>query len=297
MSTVYEGVEWVWADGRLVRWEDATLHVMSHVVHYGSSVFEGIRCYRTPDGPRFFRLADHLRRLRTSAKIHGMLVPFDLEALTRASGAVLDANGLEDAYLRPVVFRGVGAAGLDPANSPVHVFLVAWEWGSYLGEESLARGVRCCVSSWFRPGPNTHPMMAKAGGNYLSGSLMKMEARSRGFDEAIALSPGGYLSEGSGQNLFLVMDGVLHTPAVDGTFLIGITRDSIIRLARDRGYEVREGLLPREMLHAADEAFLVGTASEVVPIRSVENIEVGDGARGPVTRALQTAFMELVRGA
>ncbi len=261
-----------------------------------SGVFEGIRAYRTPSRVSFFRIQDHLRRLRVSARIHGMELPYSSVDLEAACGAVLAANGFEEAYVRPVVFRGLGAAGLDPDFSPVRVFVVAWPWGAYLGDEAGEQGVDCCISTWSRPAPNTLPMMAKAGGNYLSGSLMKVEARRRGADEAIALSPAGHLSEGSGQNLFLVIDGVILTPEVDGTFLLGITRDSVLRLARDLGYEVREGLLPREMLLAADEVFLAGTASEVVPVRSVDGVPVGDGDPGPVTCHIRDAFRALVTG-
>lgn len=288
--------EWIWKNGDFVRWEDASLHVMSHVVHYGSSVFEGIRSYETPAGPTFFRLGDHLRRFVASARVHRMPLAHTMEDLVTASRELVARNGLESCYLRPVAFRGLGAAGIDPSRSPVEVFLVCWAWDAYLGAKSLEEGVDCGVSSWLRPAPNTHPTMAKAGGNYLNASLMKMEARSNGFDEAIALSVDGTLSEGSGQNLFLVRDGEIHTPAVDGSFLQGVTRDSVIRLARDMGVTVHEERIPREALYVADEVFLTGTATEVVPVRSVDGITVGPGRRGPVTGRLQERFMALVRG-
>lgn len=295
MST-FPSTEWVWADGEMVRWQDATVHVMAHALHYGSSVFEGIRSYPTPRGAMFFRLRDHLERLRYSAAIHRMELAWSLEELEAASRELMTRNGLDDCYYRPLVFRGVGAAGLDPGKSPVRVFLITWPWGTYLGPEALERGVDCGVSSWARPAPNTHPTMAKAGGNYINGSLMKMEAKANGFDEAIALTVNGTVSEGSGQNIFVVKGGVLHTPAVDGTFLQGITRDSILTLARDMGIEVREGRIPREALYVADEVFLAGTASEVVPVRSVDRLQVGSGKRGPVTERLQERYMTLVRG-
>jgi len=288
---------WIWADGEIVPWKDATLHVMSHVVHYGSSVFEGIRCYGTGLGPVFFRYDDHMRRLRESAAIHRMTYQWTDDQLCEATRDLIARNGLEGgAYVRPVVLRGVGAAGVDPSESPVQVFIVVWEWGAYLGVEALEKGVTAGVSSWFRPAPNTHPTMAKAGGNYLNSSLMKVEAKNNGFDEAIALSVDGLVSEGSGQNIFLVKNGSLYTPEVNGTFLQGITRDSVIRLADDLGITVHETRVPREFLYTADEIFFVGTASEVTPVRSVDHWQVGDGRVGPVTVRVQERFLAVVRG-
>lgn len=295
-ESVFHGADVVWRDGSLVPWSEANLHVMSHVVHYGSSVFEGVRAYRTTRGTAFFRLHDHLRRFLASARVHRMQVPYDLESLAAASIEVVRANGLEACYLRPIAFRGLGAAGLDPADSPVHVVLAAWKWDAYLGLDSSERGVDCCVSSWTRPAPNTHPGMAKAGGNYLNASLIKMEARANGFDEAVALSVDGTVSEASGQNLFLVEDGVLMTPEVDGSFLHGVTRDTVLALANDLGMEVRRARIPREALYMADEVFLTGTATEIVPMRSLDRIEVGAACPGPVTRTLQRAFRALVEG-
>ena len=292
----FPATEWIWGDGKVVRWEDATLHVMSHVVHYGSSVFEGMRSYLTPQGPMFFRFADHMRRLRESAAIHRMTYSWTDDELEAATHALLARNGLEVAYVRPIVLRGIGAAGVDPSGSPVRVYLVVWEWGAYLGADALEKGVQAGVSSWFRPAPNTHPTMSKAGGNYLSSSLMKMEAKANGFDEAIALSVEGLVSEGSGQNLFLIKHGELYTPSVDGTFLQGITRDSVIRIAGDLGIPVHETHIPREALYVADELFFCGTASEVTPIRSVDRWPIGSGKRGPVTARIQKRFMEIVRG-
>lgn len=289
--------EWIWMDGEVVRWQDATLHVMSHVVHYGSSVFEGMRSYGTKQGPRFFRYADHMRRLRDSAAIHRMTYPWSDDQLADATRDLIAKNGLEKgAYIRPIVLRGIGAAGVDPMGSPVRVFIVVWEWGAYLGSDALEQGVAAGVSSWSRPAPNTHPTMAKAGGNYLNSSLMKMESKHNGFDEAIALSVDGLVSEGSGQNLFLVKGGELYTPAIDGTFLQGITRDSVIRLAEDLGIRVHETRIPRESLYVADEIFFVGTASEVTPVRSVDHWQIGNGRRGPITTRIQERFLAVVRG-
>jgi branched-chain amino acid aminotransferase len=286
----------VWRDGAFVPWQDATLHVTSHVVHYGSSVFEGIRCYDTPRGPALFRLGDHLRRLLESARIYGMGLSWDLPALAGACRELLRRNGLREGYVRPLVVRGTGALGVDPTDSRVETFVMCWPWGRYLGAEALEQGVDACVSSWFRPAPNTFPALAKAGGNYLNGQLVKMEARRNGFAEGIAVGPDGLVSEGSGQNVFLVKDGVVLTPEVDGTMLAGITRDTILRLCRDMGMEARETRIPRETLYTADEVFFTGTAVEVTPVRSVDRVPVGSGGRGPVTRALQQAYLSAVRG-
>ncbi len=293
----FPATEWIWADGEIVRWQDATLHVMSHVVHYGSSVFEGMRSYGTDKGPMFFRYAEHMKRLRESAAIHRMTYPYTDDQLADAMRELIARNGLtKGAYIRPIVLRGIGAAGVDPMGSPVRVFVVVWEWGTYLGPEALEKGVAAGVSSWFRPAPNTHPTMAKAGGNYINSSLMKVEAKQNGFDEAIALSVDGLVSEGSGQNIFLVKNGDLLTPSVDGTFLQGITRDSVMKIAEDLGIPVRETRVPRESLYVADEIFFVGTASEVTPVRSVDHWPIGSGARGPITARIQERYMAIVRG-
>jgi branched-chain amino acid aminotransferase len=292
----FPSTRWIWKDGEFIPWEAATLHVMSHVVHYGSSVFEGIRCYRTPEGPAIFRLPEHLRRLEDSARVYRMPLAHSAEALARATAELIVRNELEDCYIRPLVLRGYGAAGVHPGASPIETYLVCWPWGAYLGEGALEQGVDVCVSSWHRPAPNTHPVLSKAGGNYLSSQLMKMEAAANGYAEAIGLSYDGLVSEGSGQNLFLVRDGTLITPTLDGSLLLGITRDSILTLARDLGIPVREQAVPREMLYCADEIFMTGTAAEVTPVRSVDRIPVGSGTVGPVTRRLQQELLGVARG-
>lgn len=288
--------KWVWRNGEFVPWEEAALHVMSNVVYFGSCILEGLRCYTTPEGPAIFRLHDHLRRLHDSCRIYRMEPEYSVGELADACRALVARNALEDCYLRPLAFRGYGAPGLDPRASPVEVFIITWAWGAYLGEGALEHGVDVCVSSWQRPAPNTFPMIAKAGGNYLNAQLMKMEAVTNGYAEAIAVGPQGLVSEGSGQNLFLVRDGTLVTPAVDGTLFPGITRASLLTLAGDLGIPAREDRVPRESLYLADEIFLCGTATEVTPVRSVDRMPVGDGSVGPVTRLLQRRFMEVVRG-
>ena len=288
----------IWLDGKLVPWEQATVHVLSHALHYGSSVFEGIRAYETSRGVAIFRLREHTRRLLDSAKIYRMTLPFSVEQLNGACRQVLAANGLtHGAYIRPIAFRGYGELGVAPKNDPPTVVAVAaWEWGKYLGQESEAQGVDVCISSWQRLAPNTLPALAKAGGNYLSSQLIGAEARRLGFDEGIGLAPDGTLSEGSGENLFVVKDGVLLTPALAHSVLGGITRDTVMRLARERGIEVRECAIPRELLYIADEAFFTGTAVEITPIRSVDRLAVGPGRRGPITESLQKAFFGLFSG-
>ncbi len=286
---------WIWHDGEFIPWEDATIHVMSHVVHYGSCVFEGIRCYSTASGPAIFRLPEHIRRFQDSAKIYRMDIP-DSATMEDACREVVARNEKEACYIRPISFRGYGTPGVNPADSPVETYVICWEWGAYLGKEGMSRGVDACVSTWMRPHPDTYPAMAKAGGNYLNGQLLKLEAHANGYAEAIALGPGGLVSEGSGQNIFLVRDGTLIAPAIDGTFLLGITRDAILQYARDLGIPVREQAVPREMLYVADEVFFCGTAAEVTPVRSIDRITVGNGAMGPVTQRLQDHFFAVVRG-
>jgi branched-chain amino acid aminotransferase len=288
--------EWIWRDGEFIPWADANVHVLSHSMQFGSSAFEGIRCYATPTGPAIFRLREHLTRLLNSVKIYRMELDFSLDELVAACCALVAKNGLDACYLRPMVVRGYGAAGMVPFASPIHVYLPCWPWGAYLGDDALAHGVDACVSSWHRFAPNTIPALAKIAGNYLGGQLIKMEALANGFAEAIALSPSGTVSEGSGQNVFLVVDGALVTTPLDGSLLGGITRDSIMRIAKRDGVEVREQVIPREMLYTADEVFFTGTAAELTPVRSVDRIKVGCGTVGPVTKRLQTAFLNIATG-
>jgi branched-chain amino acid aminotransferase len=290
--------KYIWFNGKLVPWEKATVHVLSHALHYGSSIFEGVRAYATHQGLAIFRLRDHTRRFFDSAKIYRMDLPFTAEQLNAAQKDVLAANGLHSgAYLRPIAFRGYGEIGVVPRNpTPIDVAIAAWEWGTYLGKEALEHGVDVCVSSWQRVAPNTIPALGKAGGNYLSGFLIGMEAQRLGFAEGIGLGVDGMVSEGSGENLFLVKDDVLITPPTAASILAGITRDTIMKLARELGIETREQNIPREMLYLADELFFTGTAAEVTPIRSVDRLAVGIGRRGPVTEKLQQAFFGLFSG-
>lgn len=287
--------EWIWHNGVIKRWADATTHVMSHALHYGSSVFEGIRCYDTPDGPAIFRLTDHNKRLFASARIYEMELPYTLDEVNAACHAVIARNGLTRAYLRPFAWRGLGGFGLS-AETPIDVSVATWFMGPYLGEGALETGIDACVSSWQRFAPNTIPAGAKAGGNYLSGQLVAREARRLGFGEGIALASTGLLSEGAGENLFLVFDGALHTTPVSAALLNGITRNTIITLARDNGIEVVERDLPREYLYLCDELFMCGTAAEITPIRSVDGRQVGAGVAGPLTRRMQDLFFGLFDG-
>jgi branched-chain amino acid aminotransferase len=288
--------EKIWRDGRLVPWGDATIHVMSHVVHYGSSVFEGIRCYETPSGPAIFRLPEHMQRLLDSCRIYRIPVPYDVDTLVQACVDTVAANELDACYLRPVVVRTGEQMGIYPVDVPVETFIIAWKWGTYLGEEALRTGVDVCVSSWRRAAPDTLPALAKAGGNYLGAQLTKMEARADHYAEGIVLDSFGFVAEGSGENLFLVRGGVLYTAPLASGILNGITRDTVMCIAADLGYEVRVEIIPREMLYIADELFFTGTAAEVTPIRSVDRIQVGEGKPGPVTRAIQERFMGIATG-
>lgn len=288
--------EWIWKDGNLIPWNDARVHILSLAVQFGSSVFEGIRCYATPDGPAIFRLGDHLRRLEDSCRIYRIELPWTREQLAAACARTVAANGFDECYVRPMVLRGYGAVGMLPAGSPVETYICAWPWGTYLGEGALESGVDVCVSSWQRPAPNTYPALAKSAGHYNNAQLIKMEAVANGYAEAIALSPGGRVSEGSGQNVFLVRDGALITPPSEGTLLLGVTRHSVLRIAQELGIDVHEQPIPREMLYTADEIFFTGTAAEITPVRSVDRIVVGAGKAGPVTRAIQTRFMQIVHG-
>jgi len=287
--------EFIWHNGAIKPWPEATTHVMAHALHYGSSVFEGIRSYPTPKGQAIFRLGDHLKRLFNSAKIYDMQMPYSLDQLTAACRDVIKANKLDRAYLRPVAFRGLGGFGLS-AETPTDVAVAAWNMGPYLGAGVLEAGIDACVSSWQRFAPNTIPAGAKAGGNYLSGQLVAREARRLGFGEGIALASTGLLSEGAGENLFLVFEGALHTSPISAALLNGITRDTIMRLARDAGIEVFERDIPREYLYLCDELFMCGTAAEITPIRSVDGKPVGAGKPGPITGKIQKAFFGLFDG-
>lgn len=289
-------MEYIWFNGKLVPWDQAQIHVLSHVVHYGSSFFEGLRCYETPRGTAIFRLTPHMRRLIESAKIYRTELPYSLEQLVAAVKETVRANGLRAGYIRPVAYRGYGEIGVNPANNPVEVAIATIEWGKYLGAEAMEQGVDVCVSSWSRFAPNTLPAMAKAGGNYLNSQLIKLEALANGFAEGIALDSSGQVSEGSGENLFLVRDGVVYTPPVSSSILGGITRDTVITLLGELGMAVREQVIPRELLYVADELFFTGTAAEVTPIRSVDRVTVGAGRRGPITGQVQAAFFQVVQG-
>ncbi len=288
--------EKIWRDGELVNWEDATLHVMSHVVHYGSSVFEGIRCYDTPNGGAVFRLREHMRRLLDSARIYRMPLRYTVDELVQATVDTVAANDLRECYLRPIVVRTGQQMGFYPVGVPVECFIIAYKWPTYLGHDALEQGVDVCVSSWRRAAPDTFPTMAKAGGNYLNSQLSKLEAKQNEYSEGIMLDAFGYVAEGSGENLFIVRDGVLYTSGISAGILHGITRDTVITLARDFGYEVREQQIPREMLYIADEMFFTGTAAELTPIRSVDRVDVGEGRPGEITRRIQSEFMGIAKG-
>ena len=287
--------DWIWQNGQIKPWRDATVHVMAHALHYGSSVFEGIRSYETPDGAAIFRLTDHLKRLYMSAKIYDIEIPYSIDELAAACRDVVKKNDLKAAYLRPVAFRGLGGFGLS-AECPTDVAVATWPMGPYLGPEALENGIDACVSSWQRFAPNTIPAGAKAGGNYLSGQLIAREARRLGFGEGIALASTGLLSEGAGENLFLVFDGVLNTPPASASILTGITRHTLMTLAREEGIEVVERDLPREYLYLADEILMCGTAAEVTPIRAVDGKQIGNGKGGPITRRLQELYFGLFSG-
>ncbi|NOT32592.1 MAG: branched-chain amino acid transaminase [Candidatus Eisenbacteria bacterium] len=289
-------VEKIWMSGKWVAWDDARIHVLSHVAHYASSVFEGIRAYQNPSGVAIFRLDEHLDRLLASAKIYRMELPFERAVLHQTCLDVVAINDLRDCYLRPLVYRGYENLGVNPFGSPVEVAIAAFPWSGYLGEDALAKGVAVKVSSWWRIAPNTLPAMAKASANYMNSQLIKMEALTDGYSEGIALDTQGFVSEGSGQNVFLVAGGELITPPLTSSVLAGITRQTVVTLARELGIPVRESVIPREMLYLADELFFSGTAVEISPITSVDRITVGSGARGPVTKRLQEAYFGILRG-
>ncbi len=288
--------EKIWHNGRLIAWDDAKIHVLTHVVSYGSSVFEGVRCYDTASGPAIFRAPEHARRLLDSGKIYRMDLPYTVEELTAAMVDVVRANKLRSCYIRPIVLRGYGDVGVLPRNNPLETYIACWSWGKYLGDEALTEGVDVCISSWTRIAPNTLPALSKAGANYMNSQLIRMEAAANGYAEGIALDNAGYVSEGSGENIFVVRDGKMLTPPLGASVLPGITRDSVMKIAAQLNIPVVETIIPRELLYVADEVFFSGTAAEVTPIRSVDRIVVGAGHRGPITEKIQRRFFEIVDG-
>ena len=289
--------DYIWFNGEMVAWADANVHVLTHAMHYGTSVFEGIRCYNTPQGPAVFRHREHMERLKNSAKIYRFPINYSVDALMEHCRATLRTNKLESAYIRPLAYVGnVGLGVCPPPNTEMELIIAAFPWGAYLGDEALENGVDAMISSWHRAAPNTIPTAAKAGGNYLSSLLVGGEARRHGYAEGIALNVEGYISEGAGENLFVAPNGIISTPPATGSILPGITRDTIMTLAKELGYEVREENIAREALYLADEVFMTGTAAEIVPVRSVDQITVGVGKRGPVTKVMQEAFFGLFNG-
>jgi len=295
-SSPFAGVKWVWMNGRLLEFEKATIHVMSHALHYGSGLFEGIRCYKTAGGPAVFRLTEHLKRLENSCKVYRMEIPFDREEMRQAVFEAIRANEFEECYIRPIVFRGFGTAGINPLKSPVEVAIVVFPWGRYLGDDAIEQGVDACVSSWRRSGMGGSPALAKATANYLNSQLIKMEAVTNGYAEGIALDTLGYVSEGSGENLFLIQDDVLCTPPVSSSILPGITRNCILTFAEEWGLPIRRDPIPRGVLYTCDEAFYTGTAVEITPIRSIDRIAVGDGRPGPITKRFIDEYLRTTRG-
>jgi branched-chain amino acid aminotransferase len=291
-----QNYEKVWHNGKFIPWEEATVHVASHVISYASCLFEGIRCYETPPGPAIFRLKEHTDRLLDSCKIYRIELPYSSDQLQQAMVELVRVNKAKHCYIRPLVLRGYGEVGVNPLRNPVEVYLLTWKWGKYLGEEALKKGVDVCVSSWQRIAPNTLPAMSKASANYMNAQLIQMEAQTNGYVEGIALDTAGHVSEGSGENIFVIRDGKILTPPLAASVLPGITRDSVITLARESGYTVIEQNLARELLYIADEIFFTGTAAEITPIRSVDRITVGKGQPGPVTRRLQEQFLAIVEG-
>lgn len=286
----------VWINGRLIPWAEANIHIASHVVHYGSSIFEGFRAYETPEGTIIFQLQAHIKRLYNSCKMYRMDIPYSQEDFNNAVIDTVKANNFKSCYIRPIVYRGYGALGVDPFPCPVDCAILVWEWGQYLGNEALEKGVDVRVSSWQRMAPNTFPALAKSGANYMNSQLIKMEAVKEGYIEGIALNVRGHVSEGSGENIFLVYDGVVHTPPLSSSILPGITRATVIQLLKDLNIPVLEDTIPREMLYIADEVFFTGSAAEITPIRSIDKITVGTGKRGPITKRLQEEFFAYING-
>ena len=286
----------IWFNGAYVDWDNAKIHVLSHVIHYGSSVFEGMRCYDTRKGPACFRLDDHLSRLFDSSKIYRMPIPYSKEEMQEAILDTIRVNKLRGCYVRPIAFRGYGTLGVDPSGCPVDVVIAVWEWGKYLGADALEKGVQVRVASWNRMAPNTLPALAKAGGNYMNSQLVKMEALADGYSEGIALDISGHVSEGSGENIFVIKNGVIYTPSTGYVILPGVTRHTAITLARDLGIRVEQRAIPRETLYIADEVFFTGTAAEITPISTIDRIPIGDGVRGPITKKLQDEFFAITSG-
>ena len=289
-------VDKIWMDGKLVDWEDATVHVLTHALHYGTGVFEGIRAYETPKGPGVFRLTDHMKRLFRSAQVYMIDIPFTIEEMVQGAKDTVGASGLKSCYVRPIVYRGYGEMGLNPLNAPVNVAIGVWPWGTYLGDDCLENGARLIISSWRRPDPNVLPTGAKATGQYINSGLAKVEAIKGGYDDALMLSPEGSLAEGSGENLFIVRENTLITPPESAGILMGVTRNSVTTIAHDLGYEVLERKFVRSDIYTADEAFLTGTAAEVTPIREVDDRPIGSGTRGPVTKEIQQTYFSAVKG-
>ena len=286
----------IWHNGEWILWDDAKLHVLTHALSYGSAVFEGIRCYQTPQGPAIFRLREHMQRLINSGRIYRMEFPYSLDDFCNVACELVRVNKVGACYVKPIALRGYGEVGVNPLSSPIELYMACWEWGAYLGPDALSKGVDVCVSSWTRIAPNTLPAMSKAAANYMNSQLIRMEASLNGFAEGIALDSNGQVSEGSGMNIFLVHDGRLITPPLAASILPGITRDSIVKLAEDLKIPVQESIIPREMLYLADEVFFAGTAVEVTPIRSIDKITVGKGVAGPVTRRIQEEFFAVSSG-
>ncbi|MCH7760278.1 branched-chain amino acid transaminase [candidate division TA06 bacterium] len=296
MAIEKEKGEWIWMNEKFIKWREAKIHILSHVIHYGSSVFEGIRVYKTKNGPAVFRLNEHMDRLFNSARIYRMEIPYSKEKIRKVCIQTVKKNNFEECYIRPIVYRGYGEPGVDPRGCPVDVSIVVWNWGKYLGPEALEKGVDVMVSSWRRMAPDTFPAMAKSGGNYLNSQLIKMEALEYGFTEGLALDVYGFVSEGSGENIFLIKNKKLYTPSRGSSILPGVTRDAVITIAREFGYPVREEQIPREFLYIADEIFFTGSAAEITPIRSVDKVIVGEGKKGPITAQLQEQLLGITKG-
>lgn len=288
--------KFIWSNGSFIPWEEANIHVLSHVVHYGTGAFEGLRAYDVNGKAAVFRLSDHTNRLLETCKIYHIHCPYSYAEINEAILQTIKKNELSQGYIRPLVFRGMGELGLNPLNCPVETIIAAWPWGKYLGEDALENGIKACVSTWQRPSPNTIPSLAKACGNYLNGQLIKVEALQNGYDEGIALNTEGYVCEGSGENIFLVKNNILYTPPDSASILLGITRDSVITLAKEMGYDLAKQNISRELLYVADEVFMTGTAAEITPVYSIDKHVIGNGKRGPITKKIQKAYFDILTG-